>query len=977
MIRISTRTASVLCSVVLAGISHAAPYYLSWTQLYNDTAAVSQFPHAMALDSHGNVFVTGHAIVGSAKGFYTAKYDALDGHVVWSKQLNGAGTNEFIANAIAVDSMGDCVVTGSRNVAGSIDYYTVKYSGVDGTLVWQKSFDGANQAEDDGLKVVCDGANNVIVTGKSVGNNGSNSTGFDWVTIKYQAADGMQLFKDSYTQTSSNLDDIPAGLAVDSSNNVYVTGTVQTALNVNRLYVRKLKAADLTKLWDIIPINTAGAGDAEGGGTAVAVDSANSVVVTSSARDAANHFGYFTIKYDSLGAELWRSVGPFSNDTFGIPYAGSSKRSNRPQPIGVAIGPDNSPIVTGTLLDASGNAYIRTIKYTSGGFFQAGSNFWPAQSLDTGLGFGDTVARAITADGAGNALVVGESENADGNTDVYIAKYDSLTGEKVFSTAFNGSFNSSADTGVDIAIDDFGHVSALGDFVANKGTGIGLHEFGTIKHNRLIAPTAEDLPDGITGVADTAKITLAGAPAIGASGVLATKLTFKAGTKAGAALLVEGSGAGGTLLPAVKGQPAPVGMNEAAANWVSFSDPVVAPNGHYAFAAKVSGPASKANGVWGKLNGNLIQILRQGSVIPVTASTDKLASVTNFGLSSNSLIALVKLAGPAATSTAVLRVDNGNSGAVLLRTGQSGLMINSTDYTVKGITLFSPAPSEPGDGRWQGAAGMVARVTAVKTNDPKTKATAIVSIANGGGPTTYFYTGQTVGSDTYSAFGLPSTATGTQRFTVKATLAAQPAATNAALIYCPSIGTTPNAYARKGAVTNVIGLPSTVTYGDFSDPLVNTNSLVAFIATLKGSATDVKPTSNKCIVFGGPTGLLVNVARTGDFAPDASGAPSTAKWTAFTALALPGGVNSGPVFLGKLNTPKNNIGLWARDSRGNVRRLILTGDHLDDQVVKTITVLNTLPKVMAAARSFDGASSIAVALTFTDHKTAILRIGIP
>ena len=49
------------------------------------------------------------------------------------------------------------------------------------------------------------------------------------------------------------------------------------------------KAADLTKLWDSLLIDTgAGGDDAEGGGTAVAVDANNSVVATSYSPGAGN-----------------------------------------------------------------------------------------------------------------------------------------------------------------------------------------------------------------------------------------------------------------------------------------------------------------------------------------------------------------------------------------------------------------------------------------------------------------------------------------------------------------------------------------------------------------------------------------------------------------------------------------------------------------------------------------------------------------
>jgi hypothetical protein len=962
--------AVVSFSFVTSSVLRADPYYVSWSQLYDDTVLESERPHAIALDSRGNVFVTGQTDSGQGQAFYTAKYDGLDGHLVWQKLVSSGGTNQYIANAIAVDSQGDCVVTGSRNLGGAIDYYTVKYHGTDGSPYWAfpKTFNGANDGEDTALKVVCDGADNVIVTGRSVGNNGSNSTGFDFATIKYAKADGAQLGIDLYTQTSGNLDDVPAALAVDSSNNIFVGGTVMTASGQRRFYLRKLKSLDLTKLWDIVPINT---GD-EGGVTALAVGTDNSVVATGMFVDATSHFGYFTAKYDTTGgAPVWTTVNPpVSASTFGFP---------RPGPTGVAIGPDNSPIVTGKLLNASGDYVIRTVKYTPGGFFGGAQESWSTASVDTGFGVGDTGARAIVADGASNAIVVGETRNSDGNADLYVAKYDAQTGQRVFAIAFNGTFSSSDDIGVGIATDRFGNIAALGDLVANKQqTNIGRREFGTVKLNRLIAPTGDDLPDGIAGVADDATVAVAGTPAISDSGVLATRLTFKNGRKSGHALLVEGSAAGGTLLPAVQGQSAPVASGDPEANWVSFSDPVIAPDGSYAFAAKVSGSGSKANGVWTNLSGTLNLALRQGSVVPGT--TDKLSKVLNLAVENNALVALVKLASSGSTNTALIRLDSANAGTVLLRTGQSGFMINGTDYTVKSITIFSPPAQEAGDGRWQGSLGVVARVTATKTSDSKSKATAIVSVTNGGVQNAFLFTGQTapapIVNATYKDFGFPSTAFGTFFFGVKASLSGVPAANNSALIYSP-VGTTFSVFGQKGVATGVSGLPSGVTYGDFSDPIINTNGQVAFIGTLKGSKADVKGSSNKAIIFGSPTSTLTSIARTGDSAPDTAGEATSVKWTSFTSVALPGGTNAGPIFVAKVNTKKDNVGLWARDSSGTVRLLIRAGDDLDGQIVKKITLLTTISKAASAPRSFDAAGSVAVALTFKDGTTALRRIGIP
>jgi hypothetical protein len=149
---------------------------------------------------------------------------------------------------------------------------------------------------------------------------------------------------------------------------------------------------------------------------------------------------------------VWKTNSPpLSLDTFGSP---------RPAPTGIAIDPDNNPIVTGSLLDASGKFVSTTIKYTSAGFFNNNAlEFWPNHATDTGPVFGDTSGRAIAADSAGNAIVVGDLRNSDGNSDLFVAKYDSLTGELVYRATFNGSYNSSADTGVDVAVDQFGNIS--------------------------------------------------------------------------------------------------------------------------------------------------------------------------------------------------------------------------------------------------------------------------------------------------------------------------------------------------------------------------------------------------------------------------------------------------------------------------------------------------------------------------------------
>ena len=91
----------------------------------------------MALDSEGNVYVTGHSYGdGTIYDYATVKYDPA-GNELWVARYNGPGNYTDIANAIAVDASGSVYVTG---VCSIVPYYasayaTIKYSSLDNPAV--------------------------------------------------------------------------------------------------------------------------------------------------------------------------------------------------------------------------------------------------------------------------------------------------------------------------------------------------------------------------------------------------------------------------------------------------------------------------------------------------------------------------------------------------------------------------------------------------------------------------------------------------------------------------------------------------------------------------------------------------------------------------------------------------------------------------------------------------------------------------
>jgi hypothetical protein len=146
---------------------------------------------AIGLDGSGNAYVSGLAgqIGGGRTDYVTLKYDGDgDGNELWARRYDGAGFRDE-PTGLALDSGGNVYVTGSSQSSGSdssFDYATVKYS-ASGEEQWVARFNGGGL--DNASAIALDEANDeVYVTG------GSDMPGsHDMVTVQYDAADGAEL----------------------------------------------------------------------------------------------------------------------------------------------------------------------------------------------------------------------------------------------------------------------------------------------------------------------------------------------------------------------------------------------------------------------------------------------------------------------------------------------------------------------------------------------------------------------------------------------------------------------------------------------------------------------------------------------------------------------------------------------------------------------------------------------------------------
>lgn len=167
--------------------------------------------------------------IDAATGQYSPTWPAIGGgDPVGIRTRPEAGSPKFDdMKALTVDVSGNVYVTGQILVNGAATGYdelTLRFNAA-GTLGWQAIYApfGGTFADDGGNAITLDTAQGfVYVTGYSV-----PSTSQDYVTIKYNAVTGAQVWAARYDFSGSvglANGDFATGIAVDPVGNVYVTG---------------------------------------------------------------------------------------------------------------------------------------------------------------------------------------------------------------------------------------------------------------------------------------------------------------------------------------------------------------------------------------------------------------------------------------------------------------------------------------------------------------------------------------------------------------------------------------------------------------------------------------------------------------------------------------------------------------------------------------------------------------------------------
>src|SRR5262249_3898318 len=192
----------------------------------------------VAMDSQGNVIAVGQVNEFDVGQLFTvAKFDPA-GNLVWQRTL-GLG----VAQAVVVDR-GDNIIAGGYVFTSGPNNSLVAKWDPQGNLLWRGTLETDPRIPSSILALALDSSNNVIAGGGI----GPNSSG-DWAVAKFQAADGTRLWLRRGGPFTGPTDDFIEAVTVDANNDVAAAGFTGTPSTGFQFLVLKIDGADGSLLW--------------------------------------------------------------------------------------------------------------------------------------------------------------------------------------------------------------------------------------------------------------------------------------------------------------------------------------------------------------------------------------------------------------------------------------------------------------------------------------------------------------------------------------------------------------------------------------------------------------------------------------------------------------------------------------------------------------------------------------------------------
>jgi outer membrane protein assembly factor BamB len=261
----------------------------NWVQYLGATASANFF--GVAIDSSGFIYAamnTGSESGGAGNSDGAiVKYDSA-GNIQWQKLLGSAISDDF--QGVAVDSSSNVYVVGST-VNTNFCILIAKYN-TSGTLQWQRRLGGASANNDTSNRIAVDSSGNVYITGSS----GANQS---ILTAKYDTNGNIQWQR---TLNGAGID-YGDSIAVDSAGNVYITGYA-TGVGQGNL---ELIIAKYDTLGNLLFQRTFGGG-LNDQGTGIVVDSSGNIYICGNSPSGGVNTDLLIAKYNTSGTLQWQRV---------------------------------------------------------------------------------------------------------------------------------------------------------------------------------------------------------------------------------------------------------------------------------------------------------------------------------------------------------------------------------------------------------------------------------------------------------------------------------------------------------------------------------------------------------------------------------------------------------------------------------------------------------------------------------------------
>ncbi|MCI0597254.1 MAG: SBBP repeat-containing protein, partial [candidate division Zixibacteria bacterium] len=429
-----------------------------WTSRFDGGG--DDFPKACVLDGQDNFLVTGYSAgEGSGFDFLTVKYGP-QGNIIWSRRFNGPGNGDDFAAGLVIDSAGYIYVTGQSYTgsATGFDIALLKYSPV-GQLLWQRTYGAMGSGAEEARGIALDSSGNIYITGTSQN---------DFVTLKF-LSNGDTAWVRRFG--GSGVDE-PVGLALDASGSIYIAGTLYLGGSAADFALVKY-TVNGDSLWSQ---SYDGPDNLADEAVALAAGSQNQVYLSGSSAGQGSGRDFAVAAFDSSGNFLWdfRYNGPGNSADLPLSLAGDD--SGYVYVSGQSMGTGSGPDFAAIRLSPNGDtSWCR--RYNG-----------PANGADA--------ASAVVIDKSGRIYVGGPSVQ-DGTDYDFIALRYHPAGRKLWDEHYGGS-GGGEDIIRAMAPDDSGYVFAVGESFGTDGN----YDYIAVKFAPCLSMQGDLNEDGVYTPAD-------------------------------------------------------------------------------------------------------------------------------------------------------------------------------------------------------------------------------------------------------------------------------------------------------------------------------------------------------------------------------------------------------------------------------------------------------------------------------------------